>query len=83
MSFRNAIANHAVENVQAYLKKFDAHETEAYVESAFSYHGEVPFLHRIFRPTDTAEPDPRREPGGFKVVRNLSTYLSAIPFPYL
>ena len=74
MSFRNAIARRALENVQAYMGRFNIHETEEYVGSAFSYHGEVPFLYRNFRPTEEVEPDPQKEPGGFKVVR------SPVPF---
>ena len=68
MSFRNAIAKRALENVQTYMKRFDIHETVTYVTSAFSYHGEIPFLYREFRPTDKLEPSRKREPGGFKVV---------------
>jgi hypothetical protein len=71
MSFRNNVARRAQENVQAYMKRFDVHKTEAYVASAFSYHGEVPFIYRVFQPTDTVEPDLEREPGGFKVVSEL------------
>ena len=68
MSFRNAIAKRATENVQAYLKRFDIEETEAYVASAFSYHGEVPFLYRTFKRTDMKVLDLKKEPGGYKVV---------------
>ena len=71
MTFRNTIARRALENVQAYLGKFGVHKTHEYVESAFSYYGEIPFLYRTFEVTDTKEPDLKKEPGGFKVVSDL------------
>ena len=61
------------------MSRFDVHKTEAYVASAFSYHGEIPFLYREFRPTEKAEPDPIKEPGGFKVVRNPVCHPHIIP----
>jgi hypothetical protein len=70
MSFRNTVARRAQENVQAYMKQFDVHKTEAYIASAFSYHGEIPFLYRVFQPTEIVEPDLEREPSRFKVVSN-------------
>ena len=77
MSFRNAIAKLATENVQAYMNRFDVDGAEAYVLSAFSYHGEIPFLYRKFEPTAKVEPDPKKERGGFKVVSGCSSLLSA------
>jgi len=68
MSFRNTIARRAAENVQVYLKRFDMRETEEYVASAFSYHGEIPFLYRTFEVTGEVEPDHKKERGGYKVV---------------
>jgi hypothetical protein len=69
MTFRNTIARRALENVQAFMNRFDVDEVEAYVASAFNYHGEIPFLYSTFKPTDKVEPDRKKEPGGFKVVR--------------
>ena len=71
MTFRNTIARRALENVQACLGKFSVHKTDEYVQSAFSYHGEIPFLYHTFKVTDTKEPDLKKEPGGFKVVSDL------------
>ena len=53
------------------MKSFDVHGTNAYVASAFSYHREVPFLYCKFQPTGDVEPDLKKEPGGFRVVRSL------------
>jgi len=63
------------------MKRFNIHETQAYVASAFSYHGEVPFLYRTFRLTENVEPDLKKEAGGFKVVRDPILY--SIGFSYL
>lgn len=68
MTFRNTIARWALENVQAYMNQFDVDKAEAYVASAFNYHGEIPFLYGTFKPTNEVEPDLEKEPGGFKVV---------------
>lgn len=77
MTFRNTIARRALENVQAYMNQFnDIDEAEAYVASAFNYHGEVPFLYRTFKPTDEVEPDLMKERGGYKVV---SSFVSILP----
>ena len=80
MTFRNAVARHAMENVQAYMKHFNIHEMEAYIASAFSYHGEIPFLYRVFQPTDVAELNPKQEPGGFKVVHYLVEFSMRPPY---
>jgi len=76
MSFRNAIARLAVENVQAYMNRFDTDEIETYIASAFSYHGEIPFLYQMFQRTTKVEPDPAKERGGYKVVS--SSYPSSL-----
>ena len=78
MCFRNMIARHAQENVQAYMKHFDIHETEAYVASTFSYHGEIPFLYRTFKPTTEPELDLKKERGGYKVVSTSLTLASRL-----
>lgn len=79
MSFRNTIARWALENVQAYMGRFDVHKTEEYVTSAFSYHREIPFLYRTFQPTEEVEPDLKKEPGGYKVVCHLVLFSIGSP----
>jgi len=81
MSFRNNVARRALENVQAYMTRFNIHEIAEYVASAFSYHGEIPFLYCTFRLTDKVEPDLKKEAGGIKVVH--SPILYSIGSPYL
>jgi hypothetical protein len=79
MSFRNTVARRALENVQAYMKRFNIHDTVAYVASAFSYHGEIPFLYCTFKITDDAELDLKKEAGGFKVVRSIVSRSRGFP----
>lgn len=74
MSFRNVIAKRASENVQAYMKHFNVDETEQYVTSAFSYHGEIPFLYHTFQPTEKVEPNLKKEPSGFKVISSYTPF---------
>lgn len=68
MSFRNTIGNTALANVQSYLTRYTQDQTESYVQSAVMYHGEVPFLYRVFLPTDIPAVE---EKGGYKVVSAL------------
>lgn len=64
--FRNALAKQGVQSVQNYMRRFDAHEAHEYVNQAFEYHGEIPFLYRKF---DVREDVPdANEIGGLEVV---------------
>ena len=66
MTFRNMIGTTALVNVKAFLDKFkDPERVEAYVKAGLIYYGEIPFLYRIFEPSDVPSP---REKGGYKVV---------------
>jgi hypothetical protein len=65
MSFRNIIGTTALTVVQGYLAHHTQEQTEKYVESALVYHGEVPFLYRVFNPTLIPI---KKEKGGYKVV---------------
>ena len=65
MTFRNTIGNTALTNVQSYLARYTQDQTESYVQSAVMYHGEIPFLYRVFEPTDIPV---KTEKGGYKVV---------------
>ena len=65
MSFRNVISTTALTNVQSYLARYTQDETESYVRSGFLYYGEIPFLYRVFDPTNVRS---RSEKGGYKVV---------------
>ena len=68
MSFRNIIANAALANIQSFLKKYDKPErVEEYVKAGLIYYGEIPFLYRVFKPTDVTAPK-SKERGGYKVV---------------
>lgn len=55
-------------NVQSYLTRYTHNETEEYVRSALIYYGEVPFLYRVFEPTNVRSV---KEKGGYKVVSGL------------
>ena len=68
MSFRNTVGTAALTNVQNYLTRYTQDETEDYVRSALVYHGEVPFLYRVFDPTDIPA---TKEKGKYKVVSVL------------
>ena len=68
MSFRNNIGNTALENVQSYLTRYTQDQTESYVRSALIYYGEIPFLYRVFNPTNVRA---TKEKGGYKVVSAL------------
>ena len=61
MTFRNTIGNTAVTNVQSYLTRYTQDQTESYVRSAVMYHGEIPFLYRVFKPTNVSA---KKEKGG-------------------
>ena len=65
MTFQNTIGNTAVTNVQSYLTRYTQDQTESYVRSAVMYHGEIPFLYRVFKPTNVSA---KKEKGGYKVV---------------
>ena len=66
MTFRNLIGTTALVNVKGFLDKFkDPERIEAYVKSGLIYHGEIPFLYRVFEPSDVPSP---KEKGGYKVV---------------
>ena len=68
MSFQNRIGRTALINVQNYLSRYTPEETEAYVHSALIYYGEVPFLYRVFTPTNVPL---KKEKGKYKVVSAL------------
>jgi len=68
MTFRNKISTTALANVQSYLARYTPGETEDYVRSALLYYGEVPFLYRVFDPTNVRS---SKEKGGYKVVSAL------------
>jgi len=65
MSFRNTIGTTALTNIQTYLARYTQDQTEEYVQSALVYHKEIPFLYRVFDPTDVPS---AKEKGGYKVV---------------
>jgi len=53
--------------VQSFFKKYEPEQIEEYVRAGLIYYGEIPFLYRVFKPTDV--PAPRsKERGGYKVV---------------
>lgn len=68
MTFRNKVGTVALANVQSYLSRYTRDQTENYVRSALIYYGEVPFLYRVFDPTNVRS---SKEKGGYKVVRAL------------
>jgi len=78
MSFRNTISTTALTNVQSYLTHYTRDETRDYIRSALVYHGEVPFLYRVFEPTNVRA---KREKGGYKVVSVLQRLL-LIQYPH-
>ena len=65
MSFRNTIGTTALTHVQSYLARYTQDKTRKHVQSALIYHGEVPFLYRVFEPTNVCA---GKEKGGYKVV---------------
>ena len=66
MTFHNMIGTAALVNVKSFLDKFkDPERVEEYVRSSLLYHGEIPFLYRVFEPS--AVPS-SKEKGGYKVV---------------
>ena len=54
--------------MQSYLTRYTYDETEEYVRLALIYYGEVPFLYRVFEPTNVRSV---KEKGGYKVVSGL------------
>ena len=74
MTFCNMIGTTALINVKSFLDKFkDPERVEEYVRSGLLYHGEIPFLYRVFEPSDVPS---SKEKGGYKVVSRY-TYLAA------
>ena len=65
MSLRNTIGTTALTMVQGYLTHYDQDQTEGYVRSVLHYYGEIPFLYRVFDPTNVRA---KKEMGGYKVV---------------
>jgi len=65
MSFRNTIGTTALTNVQSYLTRYTRDQTKDYIQTALVYYGEVPFLYRVFEPTNVRA---MKEKGGYKVV---------------
>ena len=65
MSFRHAISTTALANVQSFLSRYTVDNTENYVCSGLLYYGEIPFLYRVFDPTNVRS---GKERGGYKVV---------------
>jgi len=82
MSFRNTIARWATENVQVCMKHFNMHETEEYIASVVSYHGEIPFLYQTFKVIGEVEPDHKQKCGGYKFV-NASPVSPSDPLSHL
>ena len=76
MTLRNKIGSTALANVQSYLARYTPGETEDYVRSALIYYGEIPFLYRVFDPTNVHS---SKEKGGYKVVSTL--FLIDVPPP--
>ena len=74
MSFRGFIGGTAITNVQKFVTNFKGPVLVAnYVKSGMLYHKEIPFLYRVFKPTEVPSD---KEKGGYKVV---STYLPPRP----
>ena len=70
MSFRSFIGSAAVIKVQKFMSRYKGPELiEKYVKSNMLYHKDIPFLYRVFKPTEVPS---SKEEGGYKVV---STYL--------
>ena len=67
MSLQNVIGNAAVVNVQAFfLARYKSPELIAeYVKFSLLYHREIPFLYRVFKPTEVPS---KKEKSGYKVV---------------
>ena len=81
MTFRNLIGTTALANVKGFLDKFkDPERTEAYVKSGLIYYGEIPFLYRVFEPSDVPSP---KEKGGYKVVSKYLSLLTERPRAHL
>ena len=77
MSFRNTIGTMALANIQSYLKRYTQDETEEYIRSALIYYGEVPFLYRVFDPTNVRS---AKEKGGYKVVSTFRPPPSSLAY---
>ena len=75
MTFQNKISTTALVNVQSYLARYTASQTEDYVRLALLYYGEVPFLYWVFEPTNVHS---SKEKGGYKVV-SVSFSLACTP----
>ena len=74
MTFRNMIGTAALVNVKSFLDKFkDPECVEEYVRSGLLYHGEIPFLYHVFKPSDVPS---SKEKGGYKVVSRYPYLLS-------
>ena len=79
MSFRNTIGATALMHVQNFLgAKFGdvgpeqkADLISKHVRVSMLYHGEIPFLYRVFDPTNVTA---KKERGGYKVVRIPSVF---------
>ena len=71
MSFRHAISTAALTNVQSFLSRYTQENTEKYIRLGLLYHGEIPFLYRVFDPTDVPS---AKEKGGYKVVSIYPTF---------
>ena len=77
MTFRNMIGTAALVNVKSFLDKFkDPERIEEYVRLSLLYHGEIPFLYRVFEPS--AVPS-SKEKGGYKVVSRYPYLLTKRP----
>ena len=77
MTFRNLIRMMALVNIKGFLGKFkDLECIEAYVKSGLIYHGEIPFLYCVFKPSDVPSP---KEKGGYKVVSRYPSLLTKQP----
>ena len=72
MSFRSVIGTTALINVKTFLEKFKKPEqVEEYVRSGLIYHGEIPFLYRVFKPLTVRS---SRERGNYTVVSVFSPF---------
>jgi len=81
-SFRNIIANVALAKVQSFLQKYGPERIEEHVKAGLIYYGEIPFLYRVFKPTDIPAPK-SKERGGYKVVSGsclVGQNLVSLPF---
>ena len=78
--FRNAIGKQGVNHVQTYMRNLDVFEIQEYLDTAFEYYGEIPFLYRKFNVTEEVV-STEEERGGVKVVSDL--YLESTTPPTL